>query len=285
MTRLWQRRLVAPLFSGLLSSLLLGLSSLTLAQPNQRPETNPAKPAGSNWYQVELIVFKRLSINQIERPTLPSELQLAYPYRLKHLLADEDAALQQQAPSGAYDTGATLTADSFVRLLPPQTRQPSGVANALGRSRNQRVLFHQSWNQQLKGAKQAASIPISGGQQYDGHRELEGHIKLSLSRYLHLQSNLWLSRFAPSGQDQHGSWFELPQRPSLLPAPNQPQPQLAEAQFSHASLTELTPAAPSYHVQSLDRLKESRRMRSGEVHYLDHPAFGILIRLDLIAPP
>ncbi len=32
-------------------------------------------------------------------------------------------------------------------------------------------------------------------------------------------------------------------------------------------------------------LREERRMRSGELHYLDHPKFGVLARVDPIAPP
>ncbi len=32
-------------------------------------------------------------------------------------------------------------------------------------------------------------------------------------------------------------------------------------------------------------LDEHRRMRSGELHYLDHPAFGLLVRVDPVTPP
>jgi len=32
-------------------------------------------------------------------------------------------------------------------------------------------------------------------------------------------------------------------------------------------------------------LREQRRMRSGEMHYLDHPKFGVLARVDPIQPP
>jgi len=32
-------------------------------------------------------------------------------------------------------------------------------------------------------------------------------------------------------------------------------------------------------------LREQRRMRSGELHYLDHPKFGVLARVDPIQPP
>ncbi len=38
--------------------------------------------------------------------------------------------------------------------------------------------------------------------------------------------------------------------------------------------------APSYM-----ELREQRRMRSGELHYLDHPKFGVLARVDPVQPP
>jgi hypothetical protein len=32
-------------------------------------------------------------------------------------------------------------------------------------------------------------------------------------------------------------------------------------------------------------LREQRRMRSGELHYLDHPKFGVLARIDPVQAP
>jgi hypothetical protein len=46
---------------------------------------------------------------------------------------------------------------------------------------------------------------------------------------------------------------------------------------------------PSRDAQAQDpgymELREQRRMRSGELHYLDHPKFGVLARVDPIQPP
>ena len=32
-------------------------------------------------------------------------------------------------------------------------------------------------------------------------------------------------------------------------------------------------------------LDESRRMRSEEIHYLDHPKFGVIVRIDPVLVP
>ncbi|NJN50976.1 MAG: hypothetical protein HC809_03525 [Gammaproteobacteria bacterium] len=53
--------------------------------------------------------------------------------------------------------------------------------------------------------------------------------------------------------------------------------------FLHADVALWRQAAPD--TAELQLLREHRRMRSGELHYLDHPAFGVLIRIDPVAPP
>ena len=54
----------------------------------------------------------------------------------------------------------------------------------------------------------------------------------------------------------------------------------------NASRTALAPADPGAAEEpAYMELREQRRMRSGELHYLDHPKFGILARVDPIQPP
>jgi hypothetical protein len=48
----------------------------------------------------------------------------------------------------------------------------------------------------------------------------------------------------------------------------------------NANQTAIEAEEPSYM-----ELREQRRMRSGELHYLDHPKFGVLARVDPIQPP
>ena len=46
-------------------------------------------------------------------------------------------------------------------------------------------------------------------------------------------------------------------------------------------------AAPTAQPQTFPyiELNESRAMRSGELHYLDHPEMGVLVRIDPVAVP
>ena len=46
--------------------------------------------------------------------------------------------------------------------------------------------------------------------------------------------------------------------------------------FAQLAEQQAEPAPPPYHVYSM---QQSRRMRSGELHYLDHPVFGLAIKV------
>lgn len=105
------------------------------------------------------------------------------------------------------------------------------------------------------------------------HPLFVGTVKLSVSRYLHLDTNL-IYRAATQQQ-------EAIRVPDYILWGLQPYPTLQE------------PQGPAYQMEAWQairgfQLKESRRMRSTEVHYLDHPLFGMVVLVtpyELPAPP
>lgn len=101
-------------------------------------------------------------------------------------------------------------------------------------------------------------------QQQIGESELAGTIKIYRSRYLHIQTDLWFTTFTINDAGMcypDGSETALNNSESL---DNQ-----------SASYTALT----NFH------LDQHRRLRSGELHYLDHPRFGLLIKFTSIDKP
>ena len=107
---------------------------------------------------------------------------------------------------------------------------------------------------------------------------LDGLIRVSLSRYLHLQADLILSRE-----------ITLPVQPSIFLHENKTSSTEADDVITvreSPKNTAPTEAVISTELGALNftetsfyqpyRLLESRRMRSKEVHYLDHPAFGVI---------
>ena len=118
-----------------------------------------------------------------------------------------------------------------------------GYAKKLKSSKRYRVLVHKAWRQTGLSHKDAFDIPIdsrsaSGAQTGDGNN-IHGSIKIVLGRYLHIYTDM------------------IYQQPRTDAAPTRYDKQ--------AQLYKQYP------------IKSHRRMRSKELHYLDHPMVGILV--------
>lgn len=184
-----------------------------------------------------------------------------------------------------------------------------------------RVLFSGSWPQKLTSRNDAPPLLVQGGNQIGRHFELEGYIKVALERYLHIDTDLWLSRYSgqtPQATEGYGYGSqvdrinEFPALPTPFPA-NDPGSAAARMRDQRAAeyqaarqnsenmdyqesatqgnadarprsnLDILRGQDSSYYVERTVVMRQNRRMRSGEVHYLDHPLFGLLIKVTPLA--
>ena len=136
--------------------------------------------------------------------------------------------------------------------LPPENLRLQAEAQRIATDNNYELLLHTGWRQ--PGLPREQSLPVriqaveavpADGMGYAMDAEaaprLDGTVRLILARYLHLEADLRYRDAAPANDAGLFDGFGA---------------QAAEA--------------PVY------RLNESRRMRSREVHYLDHPMFGII---------
>jgi len=103
-------------------------------------------------------------------------------------------------------------------------------------------ILHVAWVQPGLAREQSVPVHIEGGSETGG--SVDGTLRVILSRYLHVEADLRYQR------------------------PEDIRMEALESDIFQAP-------------QPLFRLKESRRMRSKEVHYLDHPLFGAVV---LITP-
>ena len=197
-------------------------------------------------------------------------------------------------------------------LLPEQLQSLSEKVSQIRRSRNYRVLFHGAWRQPLVAPDQSPAILIKGGKQFDQHYELEGSITIGVSRYLHLSTNLWFTQFTDN-YGQQSNWPPLPPSPDLTIINEFASAGIGDWMEQTETLdSETMPAVTSFatgainasdattfttlvggelsigsrYQQLLNRpflperitlMQQKRRMRSGEVHYLDHPHLGIVV--------
>ena len=252
------------------------------------------------WYQVELIVFSHPAGNDAEQ--WDATPNLAYP-SASRLLADEvSTPVVISQPEQAAPT-APLQPAAFT-ILPSSQQALRNKAAAIQRSSRYQILFHEAWNQQM--TDQANALPIVLDRSGDGGAwpELQGTIKLYVARYLYLETNLWLNT---RGEYLPGSWrmpappigpssliFEAPEPELELEQPQREtitaDPAIdLEYQRVPSTLITITESAetlePIYPFRHAVRLHQTRRMRSGEVHYIDHPMLGVIVKITPLPDP
>lgn len=267
-----------------------------IAQPlADGDDSTDSKPL---WYQIEVLIFANEEPFAEGPERWPEEVELAYPEDLVNLSAAVDMEPAATRPADNSATGsinppAPLPATSdplldqaFVELDREQW-QLQNIATSILRQGQFRLLFHKAWRQPTRGRQDSISVLVRGGDQYDDHRELEGWLQLSVERYLHLKTDLWLSSFKSTAGLRELPWPKLPAIPLSLAAPQADAG--VESPYIDSGLNDLMPTFPQrpvfyladrqYVVDRTVVLRQSRRMRSDELHYIDHPLMGVLVKV------
>ncbi|WP_020408773.1 CsiV family protein [Hahella ganghwensis] len=245
------------------------LSNLTLVTLLLQGTTSLAETIDeARQFQVEVIVFKQLSPETEETFTQPAEQE---PEANRIALVDFNPLTEDQ-----------------VQLLPTDSYVLAEEDKKVRRSRGYSVLSHFSWLTQLQEG-QSLTYEIPGYTDSENDTELTGSITVALRRYLHTIPKVTISRWGAPEPTFLDNLFDELQVPGLT---NDFSGQLSADSASHPGVStepSLNPMAPSEPDHPL-RLKglipkefytihQARRMRSGEVHYFDHPMFGLLIKI------
>lgn len=144
------------------------------------------------------------------------------------------------------------------------------ILRSLRRSSRFTVLSQQSWVQPI--GSEPTPILIQAGQRYDDRFEVEGTLSFTRSRFLHLQTNLWYTVFEPRSGESN---------PFLAGF----QSNLSDEILSqHPELVKVERERGQYFAARTHPMFQSRRMRSDELHYIDHPLFGIVVRINRFKP-
>jgi hypothetical protein len=162
-----------------------------------------------------------------------------------------------------------------------------GKAAFMQRTGRYATLFHETWVQPVADPENAVPLVIDRSGDLQDWPRLQGSVRLFLTRFLHLETTLWLNT---DGSYLPGDW-RMPAPPlgpaSLVviePAPLEPLDSglpdyglgVAEDEAQTNIPAESGPEYPWRHAVALN---QSRRMRSTEVHYIDHPLLGLVIKL------
>ena len=192
------------------------------------------------WYQIEVIIAKRVD----HVPTLET-----FPFQPTSIKWHQGRSLTPVDPE--IISHSQIENVEFI-ILPADQRILNNEARTLDNNSEYEVLVHQSWRQILKGNKAITWIDINAGNAWAGHQMLEGSLGFSKGRYLHIFSELHLNQFPiiKNSNSQRTDQHPLAAGESLLPA--------VETRYS---------------------LIQRRKMRSNELHYLDHPKLVLLVKV------
>jgi Peptidoglycan-binding protein, CsiV len=223
-------------------ALLAAAASAALGQIGTTPAAPKAPPIPR--YQIEIIVFTHRDFD-------PGEERFAS--EVAPIVLDENDSLREvpivEEPPPVPLTDAAVGTDAApappvedplaVRLLAPAELTLGNEYRRLENLAAYHPLVHAGWIQ--------PGLPEEQSQPFDlaslGVKNPRGTVRVYLSRFLHIALDLTYQEGAS-----------------------------ATAPTSENELTELN-LAPRYH------LVTERQARSGELHYFDHPVFGVLVKV------
>jgi hypothetical protein len=198
------------------------------------------------WYNVEVIIFSYTSDTGVQEEYWPQETGLPDNRHTVSLIGRDSGITRLPGQVTEYESL------SFNKL--------AGTLNRLRNSSRYNVIYSRAWRLPDLPSRSAPAVRIKAGQRSannsdltgtleggvidDAVYEIDGRIKISLSKYLDVDADLIYRRTV-----------NLPDANGL--------PVNELRQF---------------------RLKEFRRMKSKTIHYLDHPLFGVVIGIDRYYP-
>ncbi|HEX5055867.1 MAG TPA: CsiV family protein [Gammaproteobacteria bacterium] len=281
------------LLRALRNSAYCGMVFFSLLQGAQA-QPAPA-PQEDRWYDVELLIFKYSNPEEFASENWP-----------------ERWSLPDTANTVDIDGIDPKYRADFQRL---ETSSFGAMQEKLDKSVRYEVLNYSAWRQRGLGAEQAVSVHIRAGRRYQSPErvaagsefglfeegfveqdllpevtirrytmteaktgnllyELEGDVKIVLSRYLHVYADLLLlkpvtltlvqpERKSTGARDPRASY-------SVAWVPDDTQAGAFEPAIDARETTQQTLYGFN--------IKAHRRMRSGELHHIDHPLLGILIQ-------
>ncbi|MDC0612403.1 peptidoglycan binding protein CsiV [Vibrio sp.] len=240
-----------------------------------------AMPAMARQFDVEVIIFKR-NVNA-------EQTQESWPNNLPAISLDGVGSLGSQAYMERK--GVTLLPHSSYRLNEAEQR----LRNHAG----YRVLMHTAWRQGDQSKYSAPVFHILAGRDFSGQfnhngtpigsdndatpisgvtensvpsalYELDGKLQVYVQHYLYADVEMDLKE--PSKR-------EVALRSVSAIEPQETNNSTGDNIVRLGNLQNVTPEVETQTFLKPYRMNQKRRMRSGEIHYFDHPLMGMIIQV------
>ena len=273
----------APAAAGVLLALAAALVCLAAA-------TSAA--AATRWYHVEVVIFAQGG----ESPWIRDDWREEGPPILaKNTVELLPGLAPADRPAGSKRRHA-------FRALPASSLELGTSVDRLDRSKDYRVLMHVGWHQPGFSDDDAPGVHLGtlrsllAQDRFGGAsgKEVEGTVRFWRRRFLHVDVDLAFGDVAAWRQREHGAATDAPPvreraasgtglagtraRPGAGPADGSATqtPGITEDETAK----EIARSGPG-HAEPLRvvRLTRSLRLQAGRLHYIDHPLFGMLLKV------
>ena len=197
--------------------------------------------------------YPKLEINK-----LPFNLEYKFQDLFMSVKIEEDldfSISEEETPSNIEDIPTLEVKKSVFEIDSAKEFSLSAEVSKIGRSRDFRVISTKSWFQNIKN-KDAAELVFIDSDFFKGTR-IFGFFQLYKERFLHFNTKLYLSEL--------DSLFTQDER--LMIGKNIFKEEIELDIYEEKNQ------------KILYEVVHSKKFRSGELHYVDHPKFGMLIKL------
>jgi len=238
---------------------------------------------GNRWYEIEVSIFTNQGLPDANPELfLPDDVSLSYPSPILELIPLSQfysVDFPLSSSSGSPVNAAEQMAESSEPLIGPVYRAANNNFRKVDKLRdafialdesaheftrynrnlelspNHRLLYHAVWRQPVLNKVQASAIQIIGGDRFGAHSELEGSLTISYNiNRVDIDALLWRNVFNISSELD---W-------------DVPLPPLSE----HTETDN-----PGLVIERVYPMLQTRQTISNQLHYLDHPAFGMLVEV------
>jgi len=220
------------------------------------------------YYDIEVVIIENLSKQAKNAENWPLQVNLTQ--------AEKTVQLGQPVLSKWLPKGVDLK--SSYKVLRKESYQLMDEVKKISESKTQRVIFHTTWRQPGLDKNLALPIyfkreipapPVIENEQTQNTEDesletntapsiLEGILRVTLARYLHLEAELTFQKKLPP--------ITLSDNPFSVLDNEEERNKIQQQGVIHLK-------------------QKRRRVRSNELHYVDHPVLGILVRITQYIKP
>ncbi|MDN6318736.1 MAG: peptidoglycan binding protein CsiV [Marinobacter sp.] len=204
-----------------------------------------AQQTPDDYYRAEFVILERI----------------VEPGNVSERMVNQQVEPPVRTDKSLYRIDQNGSASSSLKLVNRNQLHLGNAANRLENSGNYRVLMAAGWYEAFPPNYEGEPLRIEIGDWLTqaGQREIEGNITIDRQRYLHVNVHL-------------NHWQE-----SKIAAPTTNEDSATEAQNTDLAAGDEVSLQPEVPLELLTWIRETRRMRSEEIHFLDSPTIGVLV--------